>query len=51
MKSSFDSYNKFRLFAVITEALIMITALHFKRVGTLQLSSYGITVITRHTSD
>ena len=31
----------------VTGALIMMTVLLFKQVGTLQLSSYGITVITR----
>ena len=37
-----------RLFAVVTGVLIMMTILLFKRVGTLQLSSYGITVISRY---
>ena len=40
--------NQVRLFAFVTGVLIMITVLLFKRVGTLQLSSYGITVITRY---
>ena len=34
--------------AFVTGTLITRTVLLFKRVGTLQLSGYGITVITRY---
>ena len=40
--------DQVRLFAFVTGVLIMMTVLLFKRVGTLQLSSYGIKVITSY---